>query len=83
MAFAPVRGRPAPVLAGAGKRVETHAMRAFVAALVLVAVALVLSPPGASGGACTPSRFAPRPSPSVLRSSWKCWNEFGALLSQT
>ena len=45
-------------------------MRAFVAALVLVAVALVLSPPGASGGACTPSRFAPQPSPAMANTTW-------------
>src|SRR5215208_1273652 len=45
-------------------------MRAFVAAPVLVAVALVLSAPAASGGACTASRFAPQPSPAMANTTW-------------
>jgi hypothetical protein len=45
-------------------------MRAFVAAPVLVAVALVLSAPAASGGACTASRFAPQPSPAMAKTTW-------------
>ena len=35
-----------------------------------LAGALVLSPPGASGGACTPSRFAPQPSPAMANTTW-------------
>jgi len=45
-------------------------MRGFLAAPVLVAVALALSAPAASGAACTPSRFAPQPSPAMANTPW-------------
>jgi len=45
-------------------------MRGFLAAPVLVAVALALSAPAASGAACTPSRFSPQPSPAMANTPW-------------